>query len=89
MTTDEMTAWCTRLITGPGGLNTYEDREVVAWNVPERVEAVVWTIRCLANIDCEGAGKVLDAIIERRKRRAELRANYLAATVPGGGAVAG
>ena len=45
--------------------NDYEDREIV---IPKnRDQAIVeWTIRCLANVDCEQSQEVLVAIQQRR-----------------------
>lgn len=62
--------WCKQIIEGPGGMNVFEDREVVVWHVSDRVAAAHWAIKCLANLNCEGSDKVLEEII---KRRAELR----------------
>ena len=38
-------------------------------------EIVIWTIRCLANPDCEGTAEALAAIVEKREQKA--RAEYL------------
>lgn len=64
---DPIADWCHRIIEGSGGMNQYEDREMVIWHVPDRVAAVMWAIRCLANPWCEGSAEVLQAIRERRK----------------------
>ena len=60
--------FATSIIEGVGGMNAYESREVVAWHRPERVEAAIWAIRCLANPDCPGSQEAVDAILARRAR---------------------
>jgi hypothetical protein len=54
------------IIEGHGGMNNYELHEMVIWHVHERVAAVTWAIRCLANPKCSDAGEVLDAILAAR-----------------------
>ena len=56
------------IIEGTGGMNCYEDHELVVWHRPDRVEAAIWAIRCLANPDCRGSQEAIDAILERRQR---------------------
>jgi hypothetical protein len=60
------------VIEGSGGMNDYEEHELVVWHVPDRVAAAHWTLKCLANPDCEGSEEAVQAILqEREKRRAE------------------
>ena len=56
-----------KIIEGMGGMNDYEQYELVAWHNPERIAAAIWTLQCLANPKCEGSQEVLDAIIARRR----------------------
>ncbi len=58
--------WCRRIIEGCGGMNDYETHEFPIWDVPDRVAAVEWAVRCLANPQCKGSAEMLSAIIERR-----------------------
>jgi hypothetical protein len=60
-------AWALRIIEGVGGMNDYDRYEVVVWNVPERIAAAEWVIRCLANPQCEGSEEVLQAIMAQRE----------------------
>ncbi|WP_152203618.1 hypothetical protein [Georgenia thermotolerans] len=57
--------WIDRVIHGPGGMDDYGRYEIVAFN-DERVDAVTWAIRCLANPNNKGAAEVLDAIQHQR-----------------------
>lgn len=64
--TSQLAAWCYRMITGSGGMNSYEAHEMVVWNNPDdRIDAAEWVLRCLAADD--EAADILDAIIERRR----------------------
>lgn len=59
------------IIKGTGGFASYAEHEVVpldGWHPDDWVRVVEWTLRCLANPDCEGSQEVLAAIIERRIR---------------------
>ena len=62
-----------QIIEGPGGMNDYEEREVVVWPTSERVAAAMWTLRCLANPACEGSAEALDAIIKQREAKLRSR----------------
>ena len=64
----DIAAWIHRIISGPTGLETYEEREFVIWHIPPYEVAATWVIRCLANPDCEGSQQVLDSILARRAR---------------------
>ena len=67
-TTDEIDIgqWIEDVITGPGGLHDFEKYELAVFS--DRDHAVAkWVIRCLANIECEKSGAVLQTIIDRRK----------------------
>lgn len=59
--------WTERIIEGPGGLNAFEEREMVEFHISDRLAACRWTVRCLANPDCKGAAEVMDAIQRRRE----------------------
>lgn len=63
------TEFARSIIEGPGGMNAYEDREVVAFSESDRVRAAFWTMRCLANPECEGSQEAIEAILARRNRR--------------------
>lgn len=65
-------AWIHDVIDGAGGMNSFEDREMVIWNAPDREAAAAWIIRCLANPDCEGSRAVLDSIERRRMKKGEM-----------------
>jgi hypothetical protein len=55
------------IIVGVGGMDDFERYELAVWDVPERIAAAEWTIRCLTNPNCKGSAEALDAIIKRRK----------------------
>jgi len=57
-----------QIIEGPGGLNSYQEHEIVSWPYSDRVAAAVWTIGCLGNPHCEGSDVAIAAILERRKQ---------------------
>lgn len=59
-------AFARAIIEGPGGMNDFEAREVVAWKHPDRIAAAIWTMRCLANPECEGTQEAIDAILRAR-----------------------
>ena len=59
--------WVKDIIEGPQGMNSFQRHELVVWNEPERIAAVKWALRCLANPQCEGSDHMLHAILERRK----------------------
>jgi hypothetical protein len=59
--------WVKEAIHGVGGLESYEDHEVADQSEDPRLRGAEWVIRCLANPECEGSRKVLDAIHERRR----------------------
>ena len=65
-----MTAWefARGIIEGVGGMNSFEQHEEVIWHHPDRVAAAIWTMRCLANPECEGSAEALASIIEARAR---------------------
>jgi hypothetical protein len=63
----DMFRWCLNVIEGVGGMNDYERYELAVFPRGERVHAVEWAIKCLANPRCEGSKEMLDAIIERRR----------------------
>lgn len=66
----DIKAWVQELMDGVGGFKAYFRKEVV---VGDRVNAAArFVIRALANPDCEGSDKVLEAIMEARARRATL-----------------
>ena len=65
-----VTEWAKDIIEGCGGMNDYEEHELVVWNESERVEAAIWAIRCLANPNCPGADVVLQEIIKKRNESA-------------------
>lgn len=57
-----------QIIEGPAGLNSYQEHELVSWPYSDRVAASVWTMRCLANPDCENSDVALAAILARREK---------------------
>ena len=70
---NDVETWMKDIIEGCGGMNDYEEYELVIWNEPERVAAARWTLRCLANPKCAGSEYVLNAIMERRKEVLEVQ----------------
>lgn len=62
------TEFAREVIEGPGGLNSFESREMVVFHEHERVHAAAWMIRCLANIDCPGSEEAVASILEKRRR---------------------
>jgi hypothetical protein len=65
----EINTWIKQVISGPGGMNNYEETEVVVWHKPEREAVAAWVIRCLANPECEGSEDVLNAITLQRLKK--------------------
>lgn len=66
--TIDIAEWATRIIEGTGGMNAKELYEWVIFHDSDRVAAAKWTLRCLANPECEGSAEVLQAIMERREK---------------------
>jgi hypothetical protein len=60
-------AFAKHIIEGVGGMNDCERYELAVFPLGDRVAAVEWTLRCLANPECEGSAEVLAAIAERRR----------------------
>lgn len=57
------------IILGPGGMDAFEHHEVAVWHTgSDRVAAAMWTLRCLANPDCEGSEAALAAILSQREQ---------------------
>lgn len=57
------------IISGPGGFKDWIDREVIAIDPGtdlEREAIALWTMRCLANTDCDGSEQAVAAILSRR-----------------------
>jgi hypothetical protein len=64
----DIAAWIRDIIEGSGGMDQFEEREMVIWHVSERIAAASWAVRCLANPRCKGSAEVLAAIIARREK---------------------
>jgi hypothetical protein len=62
----DIAEWCRDIIDGPGGMIDQEAHKLVIYHVPDRVAAVMFAVRCLANPRCAGSAEVLAAIGERR-----------------------
>lgn len=58
--------WIYRVIKGPTGFETWEDRECVIFHNSREEDIAAFVIRCLANPLCDGSKEVLDAILEQR-----------------------
>ena len=56
------------IIDGVGGLRDYERCELASPTIDRDQATVIWTLRCLANPECEGSQAVIEAILERRKK---------------------
>lgn len=65
----DVRSWCREIVEGFGGMNAFEQSEFAVFDVPDRVAAVEWAIRCLANPNCQGSDRVMAAIAEHRARR--------------------
>lgn len=63
------TDFAKQIIEGPGGMNDFERYEIVVFHNSERVAAAVWTLRCLANPECEWSQEVIDHILAVRERK--------------------
>ncbi len=61
-----ITDWIHEIIDGSGGLHDFEDHEIATSNVSRDEVVAAWTIRCLANLKCEGSANALQEIIKRR-----------------------
>lgn len=64
----KLTEYVDKIINGPGGWLAYVDREGVSDEGP--VGVATFVLRCLANLDCEGSGEVVEAIAQVRNERA-------------------
>jgi hypothetical protein len=64
--------WVKRIVDGEAGLHEFEDTEMFEdANAGERdIRVATWTIRCLANPNCAGSGKVIDEILKERRGEA-------------------
>lgn len=56
------------LIEGPGGFDSWVEHEYPAFEDTEKIEVVLWTLRCLANPECRGSKEAVAAILERRAK---------------------
>lgn len=65
---DYITEFCWDIIHGTGGLIAYEQREMGYFGYDNRVNSVIWAIRCLANPENPVTEKILEAIMERREK---------------------
>ena len=63
----DINEWINRVIKGPTGFETLEDRECVIFHKSREEGIAEFVIRCLANQLCEGSKEVLEAIYEQRK----------------------
>lgn len=63
----KLTDYVNQIINGPGGYKVMVEREG-GDESPEEVARFV--IRCLANIDCEGSGDVVDVLVHTRNEKA-------------------
>ncbi len=61
--------WVKRIIKGPAGFDVWEDRECVIFHHSREEGIAEFVLRCLANPNCEGSDKVLDAIMQERERK--------------------
>jgi hypothetical protein len=59
-------AFAKHIIEGVGGMNDCERYELAVFPLGDRVAAVEWTLRCLANPECEGSAEAFAAIAEKR-----------------------
>ena len=59
--------WVTAIISGPGGLKMYHQREL-GGSRPSIQQAAEWVLRCLANPRCVGSDTTLEAIKAQRER---------------------
>jgi hypothetical protein len=59
-------AFAKHIIEGVGGMNDCERHELAVFPLGDRVAAVEWTLRCLANPECEGSAEAFAAIAEKR-----------------------
>ena len=54
------------IIFGVGGLEDKYMYEGAVDNLPHDQTVVIWTLKCLANPECEGSAEILRLISERR-----------------------
>jgi len=50
-------------------MKSQEDHEIIIWNEPLRNAAMRYTLNCLANPECEGSQRAIDAILDKRKSK--------------------
>lgn len=67
--------WIKEIIDGTGGFKNCEKYELMVHHINREVSIAGWVIRCLANPECEGSQKVLDSILEQRKKVLEKEEN--------------
>ena len=66
--------FATSVIEGPGGMVDQMDRgDMVIDHTSEMVLAAWYTLRCLANPDCEGSEVAIAAILEARAEKMRAR----------------
>jgi hypothetical protein len=57
------------IIEGTGGLESFIEHELPDYEDSDRVVAAHWTLKCLANPDCEGSEEAIQAILAARQQR--------------------
>lgn len=72
--------WCERILTGPGGLESFLQHECGGAEMTP-MGAALWVIRCLANPECQGSRLVLEQIQGSRAQAAAEQDAKVAAPV--------
>lgn len=62
----DINKWISNIIEGTAGFKVCEEREIMIHHISRIHSVSAWTIRCLANPECEGSKEVLDSIIKQR-----------------------
>lgn len=69
MTYEEVEAWVKGIVDD---LRTKEERDVMVFNVERDMGVMMYLLRCLGNPDCGGSQAMVNAILERRNKLAEV-----------------
>lgn len=66
-----ITEWIKKIVAGPTGFESCEEHEFMIHHISRNHSVADWVIRCLANPDCKGSAKVLEGIMEQRKKSSQ------------------
>jgi hypothetical protein len=67
--TMEINNWINKIIKGPTGFETWEDREGVIFHNSREEGIADFVIKCLSNPSCNGSSEVLEFILNQRNAK--------------------